>query len=316
MFSFKLNVFARPIILIVGKPFNSASASAFHSASAFYSAISSSSVPNEVRSFTKLIRHNTQERAGIVELCLNRSEAKNAFCVPFVKELLDRIEEIRVDEDIRCLLIRSLAKDVFCAGADLKERIAATSDQQVRNLSGTLRHMCNLIESIPVPTIAVLDGGAYGGGLELALACDIRVGASNVKMGLVETKWAILPGAGGTQRLQRIVGISIAKELIFTARLLDGEEAKSVRLLNHLVPQNSDQTAAYEKSLALAEQIACNGPIGVRAAKIAIDKGSQVDLATGMTLEGLCYDRVIPTQDRTEGLKAFAGKYKPVYKGV
>uniref|UniRef100_A0A8D9DU73 Enoyl-CoA hydratase domain-containing protein 2, mitochondrial n=1 Tax=Cacopsylla melanoneura TaxID=428564 RepID=A0A8D9DU73_9HEMI len=299
MFSFKSNIIARQIVLITGKPFYS----------------TSSSVPSEVRSFTKLIRHNTQERAGIVELCLNRPEAKNAFSIAFVKELMDKIEEIRSVENIRCLLVRSLAKNVFCAGADLKERLSATNEQ-VRHITGTLRHMCSLIESIPVPTIAVLDGGAYGGGLELALACDIRVGADNIQMGLVETKLAILPGAGGTQRLQRIVGISLAKELIFTARLLDGEEAKSIRLLNHLVPQNFELNAAYEKSLSLAELIVCNGPIGVRAAKVAIDKGSQVDLATGMTLEGLCYDRVIPTQDRIEGLKAFAGKYKPIYKGV
>uniref|UniRef100_A0A8D9DVR8 Enoyl-CoA hydratase domain-containing protein 2, mitochondrial n=1 Tax=Cacopsylla melanoneura TaxID=428564 RepID=A0A8D9DVR8_9HEMI len=210
MFSFKSNIIARQIVLITGKPFYS----------------TSSSVPSEVRSFTKLIRHNTQERAGIVELCLNRPEAKNAFSIAFVKELMDKIEEIRSVENIRCLLVRSLAKNVFCAG------------------------------------------------------------------------------------------ISLAKELIFTARLLDGEEAKSIRLLNHLVPQNFELNAAYEKSLSLAELIVCNGPIGVRAAKVAIDKGSQVDLATGMTLEGLCYDRVIPTQDRIEGLKAFAGKYKPIYKGV
>lgn len=163
--------------------------------------------------------------------------------------------------------------------------------------------------------LAALDGTALGGGLEMALACDFRVAANNTKLGLVETKLAIIPGAGGTQRLPRIVGPSLAKELIFTARIFNGEEAHKMEIVNHAVPQNEAGDAAFQKCLQIASEILPNGPIGVRMAKLAIDKGLQVDLATGYLIEEACYAQVIPTKDRLEGLKAFAEKRKPVYKG-
>lgn len=126
---------------------------------------------------------------------------------------------------------------------------------------------------------------------------------------------AIMPGAGGTQRLPRVLNVSLAKELIFTARVFNGEEAQQMAVVNHAVEQNANKDAAYLKALQLAEEILPNGPIGVKMAKKAIDKGIQVDLSTGYAIEEACYAQIIPTKDRLEGLKAFAEKRKPVYKG-
>ncbi|KAF1496684.1 Methylglutaconyl-CoA hydratase, mitochondrial, partial [Megadyptes antipodes antipodes] len=130
--------------------------------------------------------------------------------------------------------------------------------------------------NLPVPTIAAIDGTALGGGLELALACDIRVAACSAKMGLVETKLAIIPGAGGTQRLTRIIGVSLAKELIFSARTVDGEEAKSIGLISHVVEQNEAGDAAYRRALVLAREFLPQGPLAMRVAKLAINQGMEV----------------------------------------
>lgn len=154
-----------------------------------------------------------------------------------------------------------------------------------------------------------------GGGLELALACDLRTVANQVKMGLVETRLAIMPGAGGTQRLPRVISPALAKELIFTARVFTGEEASKMGIVNHSVAQNETHDAAYERALKLAEEILPNGPVGVRMAKRAINKGLQVDLGTGYSIEEDCYSQVIPTKDRLEGLSAFLEKRSPVYTG-
>lgn len=166
-----------------------------------------------------------------------------------------------------------------------------------------------------MPVIGALDGAALGGGLEMALACDIRTAAANAKLGLVETRLAIIPGAGGTQRLPRVLSPSLAKELIFTARVFTGAEAKEMGICNHSVEQNSTKDAAFLKALEIAREILPNGPIGVRMAKKAIDKGINVDLTSGYAIEEACYAQVIPTKDRLEGLKAFAEKRKPSYKG-
>jgi len=166
-----------------------------------------------------------------------------------------------------------------------------------------------------MPVIAAIDGVALGGGLEMALACDLRVVADNAKVGLTETKLAIIPGGGGTQRLPRIVGPAIAKELIYTARILNGIEAHRLGLANHCVPQTETGDAAYQRALKLAQEILPNGPIGVKMAKNAITKGVEVDLATGLAIEEACYAQVIPTTDRIEALNAFREKRKANFKG-
>uniref|UniRef100_A0A1I8MGD0 Enoyl-CoA hydratase/isomerase n=1 Tax=Musca domestica TaxID=7370 RepID=A0A1I8MGD0_MUSDO len=261
-----------------------------------------------------LVERLSGEQKGITVLGLNRPEAKNAFSRGLVQTFSNILNEIKRDNGSRVVVLRSLTPGIFCAGADLKER-KGMSEEEVKEFVTGLRQLLIAIEQLPMPVIAALDGAALGGGLEMALACDIRTAANNTKMGLVETKLAIIPGAGGTQRLPRILSPSLAKELIFTARVFNGEEAKEMGIVNHVVPQNETKDAAYRKALTLAEEILPNGPVGVRMAKLAIDKGMQVDLSTGYSIEEVCYAQVIPTKDRMEGLKAFAEKRKPVYKG-
>jgi len=187
--------------------------------------------------------------------------------------------------------------------------------EEVGPFVARLRGLVSSISDMPMPVIAAIDGAALGGGLEMALACDLRVASSEAKMGLVETRLAIIPGAGGTQRLPRLVGPAIAKELIFTARVIDGEEAGRIGLVNKAVPQNDDGDAATSAALALAQEIIPNGPIGVQMGKLAINKGLEVPLESGLAFEQGCYAQVIPTKDRLEGLAAFREKRKPQYTG-
>ncbi|XP_048383040.1 methylglutaconyl-CoA hydratase, mitochondrial isoform X3 [Stegostoma tigrinum] len=201
-----------------------------------------------------------------------------------------------------------------CVCADLKER-AKMRPSEVGPFVSKARSLINELGNLPMPTIAVLDGAALGGGLEMALACDIRVAATSAKMGLVETKLAIIPGAGGTQRLPRTIGVSLAKELIFSGRVLDGTEAKVIGLVNHVVGQNEAGDAAYHRALSLAREFIPQGPIAVRLAKLAINQGIEVDLKTGLAIEEACYAQVIPTKDRIEGLNAFKEKRLPRYTG-
>ncbi|XP_017960250.1 methylglutaconyl-CoA hydratase, mitochondrial [Drosophila navojoa] len=273
------------------------------------------SVDAELGDGTEVLVERLQgKQQGITVLGLNRPAAKNAFSRGMVNTFTDILQDIKRDNGSRVVVLRSLTPGIFCAGADLKERKGMTAEE-TKEFVTQLRSLLISIEQLPMPVIAALDGAALGGGLEMALACDIRTAASNAKMGLVETRLAIIPGAGGTQRLPRILSPALAKELIFTARVLDGAEAKQLGLVNHVVQQNETKDAAYQQAVKLAEEILPNGPVGVRMAKLAIDKGMQVDLSTGYSIEEVCYAQVIPTKDRLEGLAAFAEKRKPVYKG-
>ncbi|GAB0095164.1 methylglutaconyl-CoA hydratase, mitochondrial [Sergentomyia squamirostris] len=254
------------------------------------------------------------DKEGIAVLSLNRPSAKNAFSRSLVDSLLESLDSIWHDKNVRVVVLRSLVPGAFCAGADLKERAKQSPEEVVRFVK-RLRGSLMQIEQLPMPTIAAIDGFALGGGLEMALACDIRCSSTDAKMGLVETRLAIIPGAGGTQRLPRTVSASLAKELIFTARVFNGQEAKEMGICTHVVPQNDTKDAAFKKAMDIATEILPNGPVGVRMAKKAINNGIQVDISTGYAIEEACYAQVMPTTDRLEGLKAFAEKRKPVYKG-
>ena len=198
----------------------------------------------------------------------------------------------------------------FCAGADLKER-AKMRMEDVGRFVSMARNLVTDLHDLPVPTIAAIDGVALGGGLEVALACDMRIAGKTSKIGLVETRLAIIPGAGGTQRLPRLIGMAKAKELIFTARILNGEQSEEIGLVNYVVDENQ----AYNKALEIASEILPQGPIALQMAKNAINRGMEVDLISGLKFEEACYAQVIPTKDRLEGLQAFKEKRKPVYRG-
>lgn len=260
------------------------------------------------------IKHLQGEYSGIIEVGINRPKQKNAFSSGLLKSFNETIDAVKYDKHLRVMIIRSLVPKVFCAGADLRERLNLTP-VEVRQFVDGLRLMMNDLENLPIPIIAAIDGVALGGGLELALACDIRIASSTAKIGLVETKLAIIPGAGGTQRLPRLINPSKAKELIFTARILDGKEAFELGIVNHVVEQNENSTAAFNKALEIAREILPNGPIGVQMAKMAINEGIKLNLNSGLKVEELAYANLIPTKDRIEGLTAFNEKRMPNYIG-
>ncbi|XP_044129248.1 methylglutaconyl-CoA hydratase, mitochondrial isoform X1 [Bufo gargarizans] len=270
---------------------------------------------SEVKSEDELrVRYLEGEEQGIVVLGINRPHAKNAISKGLVKSMLKAVDSLKSNNKVRTVILRSEVPGVFCAGADLKER-AKMHPSEVGPFVSKARSLMNEFANLPMPTITALDGAALGGGLEMALASDIIVAASSTKMGLVETKLAIIPGAGGTQRFPRAVGVALAKELIFSARVIDGDEAKSIGLVSHVVEQNEEGDAAYRRAVALAREFIPQGPIAVRMAKLAINQGIEVDLATGLAIEEACYAQVIPTKDRLEGLLAFKEKRPPRYKG-
>lgn len=182
---------------------------------------------------------------------------------------------------------------------------------QVKQFIYTIRNLFTEIEQLNKPVIAAVNGVALGGGTELALACDIRLASESASMGLTETKLAIIPGAGGTQRLPRLVGRAKAKELIFTGRRVDAREAYEMGLVNKVCPADR----LLEECREMAAMITENGPIALEQAKYAINQGLEADINTGLAIESNAYWITIPTEDRTEGLKAFREKRKPEYKG-
>ncbi|XP_006126451.2 enoyl-CoA hydratase domain-containing protein 2, mitochondrial isoform X1 [Pelodiscus sinensis] len=261
-----------------------------------------------------LVNVHGGESSGIAEILMNRAHARNSLGKILVNELFRALESVRCDERIRVVVLKSEVKGVFCAGADLKER-AQMNDVEVGHFVHRLRSLMDEIAALPMPTIAAIEGYALGGGLELALACDLRIAASSAVMGLIETTRGLLPGAGGTQRLPRCIGIGLAKELIFTGRQIDGQEALSIGLVNHTVLQNDGGDAAYQKALILAKEILPRAPIAVKMSKLAINRGIEVDIASGMAIEGMCYTQNIPTRDRQEGMAAFREKRLPQFIG-
>ncbi len=256
------------------------------------------------------VEHLQGPDAGIVLLGLDRPGAKNALGRQLLAELREAVGTLGADPSVRVVILHSLVTGVFCAGADLKERAEMSAEEAATFVQG-IRDSFSALERLPMPVIAVLEGAAFGGGLELALAADLRVAGAETKMGLVETALAIIPGGGGTQRLPRLIGVARAKELIFTARRFGAEEADRLGLVNRVVPAGQ----ALETALGLAREILPNGPIALRMAKRAISHGLDLDLASGLALEEACYAQVIPTRDRLEGLAAFREKRKPQYKG-
>ncbi|XP_049869307.1 enoyl-CoA hydratase domain-containing protein 2, mitochondrial isoform X1 [Pectinophora gossypiella] len=251
---------------------------------------------------------------GIALYGLNKAKDRNALGFDLIKAMKEVHQILREDTKISVVILHSLVPGIFCAGANLKERLKM-SDEEVASFVRGLRETLTEVEDLPMPTIAALDGVAVGGGLELALACDLRVAAADARLGLVETSRGLLPGAGGTQRLPRLVHLNIAKELIFTSRIITGEEAKQLGVVNHVVPQNTSNNAAFGKALSLAREITCNAPVALRCAKQAINEGVQLSIKEGYEVEQLYYERNIPTRDRTEGMLSFIEKRKPVYEG-
>ncbi|KAG0149048.1 hypothetical protein CROQUDRAFT_89623 [Cronartium quercuum f. sp. fusiforme G11] len=248
---------------------------------------------------------------GLTFLNLNRPQAKNAISTSLLSKLSEALETVRFD-GTRVLVLKSSVPGSFCAGADLKERQHMTKIQ-VSKFLHELRSALHELETLPMPTIAAIDGPCLGGGLELALACDLRVaGLGATKIGLTETRLGIIPGAGGTQRISRLIGLSKAKDLIFGAKVLDSQQAYSLGLLDY---RAEGDTSATDLAVKVARGILPNAPVAIRAAKMSINRSVEVDLETGLDFERQCYDTVLFSKDRLEGLRAFNEKRKPQFTG-
>ncbi len=247
---------------------------------------------------------------GVALLTLNRPEVMNSFNFALLYALKKEIDQLDQDAAIRVIIITGAGAKAFAAGADLKERLTYTPEQ-VKEFIFTIRNLFTQIEYMRKPVIAAVNGVALGGGTELAMACDLRIASMKASMGQTETRLAIIPGAGGTQRLPRLVGKGIAKELIFTGRRVGAEEALRIGLVN----KTCQPQELLNEARAMAGMICETGPIAIEQAKYAINYGMETDLHTGLAIESNAYWVCIPTEDRLEGLAAFREKRKPIYKG-
>lgn len=253
--------------------------------------------------------------ATIAVIHMNDAQTRNSLSKDNVYALLDVLHGLQQDEaqgaPIRALVLKSNIANIFCAGANLKER-QTMSRTQVESWLRVQRSLMDNLSDFPYPTIAALDGHALGGGLELALACDMRIVNEKAKVGLVETRLAIIPGAGGTQRLARLIGIGKAKEHIFVAEPVDGAEATRLGIANRMA---TGQEGSYSMAIEIAQKICRRGPKALRLAKAAIDNGTQTSLDTGLDIEHAYYGQLLDSADRTEGMKAFTEKREPLYTG-
>lgn len=252
-----------------------------------------------------------ERRDGAAIITIDRPDRMNALSRGALVAFEEIGRTIFADASLRALVVTGAGDKAFCAGADLKER-KGMGENAVREQLRLYRRALRWLERSPVPVIAALNGVAFGGGLEVALFCDLRVAASHVKIGLPETTLGIIPGLGGTQRLPRIVGEAKAKELILLGRRIDAAEAFALGLVNRVVPAGTD---LMSDTLEWIRPISEGAPIAQRAALAAIDASYDVDMDRGLELEMTYYDDCLRSTDRVEALAAFAEKRKPVFRG-
>lgn len=280
---------------------------------------------NEEIMETILVGQVEAPHTGTIKIIqLRRPHTKNALSRQMVRELGNEIEEIHRQTydnsagSTRAVILASAVDNVFCSGADLKER-ATMSLPETKAFLSSLRSLLYRLSTLPVPTIACVSGVALGGGLELALACHLRVFARNAAVGLPETRLAIIPGAGGTYRLPQVVGTSRALEMILTGRRVYADEAYTIGLCNRLVPaanrevgscleSETQRLESLDAGIALAIQVAMGGPAAVRTV-LGVLRGAHD------ALENVAYEAVLSTEDRNEALQAFLEKRGPVFQG-
>jgi enoyl-CoA hydratase/carnithine racemase len=246
----------------------------------------------------------------VAELALNRPEAMNAVSTRMALDLGAACAELSADQDVRVVLVTSTSLKAFCVGADLVERRSFT-DADLMAQRPVARAAYSGVLNLPMPSIAVVEGYALGGGLEIALSCDLIIAGSAAVVGLPEVSVGVIPGGGGTQLLTRRVGWSRAAGMIFTARRMAATEAAELGVVDEVLEAGT----ARERGLQLATQIASNSPVGLRQAKRAMRLGSDVDLTTGIEVEDGCWRATAFSGDRAEGVAAFAEKRLPEWPG-
>lgn len=244
--------------------------------------------------------------AAITTVTVDRPDARNALDADTVREFHAALDAL--DSSVRVLIVTGAGDQVFVAGADVRTLLARTSRDV---LAAANNRLFARIEALPFPTLAAINGFALGGGLELALACDIRVASTNAKLGLPETGLGILPGAGGTQRLPRIVGLGHAKEMILAGTIHDAETAARIGLVNRVVAPEELMPSVR----ALAGKIAKRAPVALRLAKLAVNASSNASADWGMQLEVVAQTVLNATSDMREGMSAFLEKRPAEFRG-
>jgi enoyl-CoA hydratase/carnithine racemase len=251
----------------------------------------------------------SDDKVGLITL--NRPDALNAMNTAMMRELRDCFMQFYVDPNVAyCLIVTGAGDRGFCTGADLKERKGMT-DETWRQQHAIVEQMVRAILDCPIPVIAAVNGFAYAGGMEIALACDFVYAAEHARFALTEVTLGIMPGAMGTQNLPRAVGVRRAKELILTGTPFSAADALQWGMVNKVVPGEK----LLDEAMATARRIAANAPVSVRQAKRSMDKSTDLDRLNGYAFEIEAYNRTVVTEDRQEGINAFNEKRKPQYKG-
>lgn len=257
-----------------------------------------------------------EKRGRVTILTIDRPQAKNALDIATSRELAQRFIEFRDDAEAWVAILTGAGGDAFCAGGDLKkmaEYYASLTPPERRMRGEVEPGIGGITRNLPIwkPIISAINGYCLAGGLELALACDLRVAEEHAQFGLTEVKWGIIPGAGGTQRLPRLIGMDKALDLMMTARKMSAEEALQCGLISRLV----DRGQALSTAIELAEQICQNAPLAVRAVKEAVMRGIDMSLDEGLRLEQFLAEPCRQSEDAKEGPRAFINREKPQFKG-
>ena len=250
----------------------------------------------------------------ILTVMMNRPEALNALDPETESRMREVFDDFRENDRLWAAILTGAGEKAFCAGADIKKTIGSVLDesawvQRKSYLGG--RDVYHALENQTKPILAAVNGYALGGGLELALCCDIRIASETASLGLPEVSLGIMPGAGGTQRLSRIVGMAQALDLVLTGERIDARAALAIGLVTRVVPPGELMKTARE----LAENISREAPLGGRLAKEAGRRGAEVNLADGLAFENTLFTLLRGTQDAKEGTSAFAEKRKPEFRG-
>ncbi|MBI2184845.1 MAG: enoyl-CoA hydratase/isomerase family protein [Thaumarchaeota archaeon] len=243
-------------------------------------------------------------------ITLNRPDVLNAINIQMRQEILSALDEALNNDEIRVVIFAGTGR-AFCSGVDVKELKSRTPLEARRTVKLGGTEPFNTIAQYPKPTIAAINGYAVGGGCELALACDIRLASENAKLGQPEVLRGLIPGAGGTQRLPRLVGPGLAKELIFTGKMVEAKEAERIGLVNHVYSAEELMKAAEDLAITIAK----NGPVALMLSKAAIDRGLDSDITTGLAYEKEASTIIHYTDDKQEGTAAFLEKREPKFKG-
>lgn len=247
---------------------------------------------------------------NIATICINRPEAKNSLSDHVRSEIKQALEEAKSDTKVKGIILTG-GEEVFAAGADIKAMASLkASDMFFKNMNMT-REVVEMMEDLPKPVIGALAGYVLGGGCELTLGCDYRIASENATFGFPEIKLGIFPGGGGTQRLSRLVGISRAKDLIFSGKIFSANEALSYGLIDEFVPEGK----VLESAKAKMKSYIRHSAIALSMAKYAINHGWKGDFSTGNKLESMCFSLLFSTEDQKEGMNAFMEKRKPHFTG-